>query len=68
MGHVLPLGIFLNAVVEPCSPQREIHKYIAVWASVPVRVGVALQDAALDLLLQAVPLFARRLVRHRRLL
>ena len=65
---VFPLGIVFDGIIELRRTHGKPHHRFAARAPDALRIRIAIQDSGLDLPLQAIPFFARRLIPHRRLL
>lgn len=66
MRYVLPTWIVLNGIVKLRRSRSEGVYAIAVRASAPLRIRVAVKDSLLNFTLKARPLFFWRLMLHLR--
>jgi hypothetical protein len=64
MRYVLPLRIFLNAVIKLRGAPGEINNHVSVRASLAFRVWVRVCDGLLNLGLEPGPFLVRRFALH----
>ena len=64
MRHVLPVWVFLNAVIKSGCPPGEVPNRIVVDASATFGIGVSLGDAFVNPLLEPIPLLFGRFGFH----